>query len=418
VIGDREAVRNLVKMWSGIALYRDGYRVVPYGDEGDDWLGLDRDALSAGGYKLNTKQIIGRVNIGRTSNPKLLDQTNRQGLVDSFEKQAMVAMLNTVISRWWRGHLNEANVANKALAATDFDAVTEKRDVNAFEERARRALKTMKDDYSVDETVLQQVREAFQEVKEAHSRAVARIETIEDEKIRLTQLAGIGLMIEVIAHELTRATEATQEALKGIRVKELDETSASSLKVLGQQVKVIKHRLQVLEPLSIPGRQRRTQVNLHSVADYVLISHEEQFRRHGIHVSFRSKDKNVSAFAIEGHLVQILENLISNSVYWLKLQKDEHPRFKPEIDVSIRASPPRIRVMDNGPGIPTQRAQSVFEPFMSTKSGTTNRRRGLGLYIARQNAEQLEGTLELIEQDIVHVNRFNTFELTLLASAS
>ena len=37
-VGDRNEVRALVKAWTGICLYRDGYRVLPYGGEGDDWL--------------------------------------------------------------------------------------------------------------------------------------------------------------------------------------------------------------------------------------------------------------------------------------------------------------------------------------------------------------------------------------------
>ena len=40
-IGNQDAVRALVKKWSSIMLFRDGFRVFPYGDEDDDWLGLD-----------------------------------------------------------------------------------------------------------------------------------------------------------------------------------------------------------------------------------------------------------------------------------------------------------------------------------------------------------------------------------------
>lgn len=97
-VGDRNEVRALVKAWTGICLFRDGYRVLPYGGEGDDWLNLDMEALSASGYKLNTKQIIGRVTIGRLRNPKLIDQTNRQGLIESPEKEALISiLLSTVI---------------------------------------------------------------------------------------------------------------------------------------------------------------------------------------------------------------------------------------------------------------------------------------------------------------------------------
>ena len=115
--------------------------------------------------------------------------------------------------------------------------------------------------------------------------------------------------------------------------------------------------------------------------------------------------------------VQSIENLIVNSVYWLGLQREEHKRLKPKITIRILDDPPRIQLSDNGPGIPASRSQVVFEPFFSTKHSTPHRRSGIGLFIARQNAEFLGGTLELINEGSEHKGRFNTFELELRKEA-
>ena len=40
-------------------VFRDGFRVHPYGGPEDDWLDLDKEAFRSGGYKLNRQQIIG-----------------------------------------------------------------------------------------------------------------------------------------------------------------------------------------------------------------------------------------------------------------------------------------------------------------------------------------------------------------------
>jgi signal transduction histidine kinase len=54
-----------------------------------------------------------------------------------------------------------------------------------------------------------------------------------------------------------------------------------------------------------------------------------------------------------------------------------------------------IRVWDDGPGIPGEHRRFVFEPFFTTKQGSL----GLGLAIARQAAEALDGSLELTDDD-------------------
>ena len=54
-----------------------------------------------------------------------------------------------------------------------------------------------------------------------------------------------------------------------------------------------------------------------------------------------------------------------------------------------------VRVWDDGPGIPADLRRFVFDPFFTTKQGSP----GLGLAIARQAAESLDGVLELTDDD-------------------
>src|SRR5207253_9585898 len=80
------------------------FRVNPYGDPEDDWLDLDRRALASAGYKVNRRQIIGKVEISSILNPGLVDQTNREGIRDSEEKQALRSEEHTSELQS-RGHL-------------------------------------------------------------------------------------------------------------------------------------------------------------------------------------------------------------------------------------------------------------------------------------------------------------------------
>ncbi len=103
-------LKSLIKQWSGgLALYRDGFRVPPYGSEEDDWLDLDRRALASQGYKVNRAQLVGKVDISASDNPRLEDQTNREGLRDCPEKRALIILCKLALENEFRGYLIEVD---------------------------------------------------------------------------------------------------------------------------------------------------------------------------------------------------------------------------------------------------------------------------------------------------------------------
>ncbi|EMD98010.1 RstB [Pseudomonas stutzeri] len=414
-LGNRAEILKLIEQWVGVMLFRDGYRVLPYGDEGDDWLGLNRKALSASGYKLNTKQFIGRVAIGRINNPYLLDQTNRQGLQDCPEKTLLVNCLQSVIVNRMAFVLEEGKSSEKTERLAGFDVGRTDKAVKDLEKRASQAVRKISQHYSGPEHVLQQVKDSFAELKDAYSRAVDKLGVVENERERMTHLAGIGLTVELVAHELARVTEFTQKTLRDVPEKEISQELKGVFDVLESQLKSIQKRLAILEPLSVSARQRRAMKDVGDIINFVLTAHDSQFKRHNVRLSLDLGRSPVKAFVIEGLVVQILENLISNSVYWLKAYSEEHESFQPEINIVLTGSPPMITYQDNGPGIPISRREVVFQPFFSTKG--TIERHGLGLYIARDCAEMMGGTLTLCDEPVVQEGRLNTFVLELAEEA-
>jgi signal transduction histidine kinase len=102
---------------------------------------------------------------------------------------------------------------------------------------------------------------------------------------------------------------------------------------------------------------------------------------------------------------QILLNLLSNA-----------SKFTPHrgrISVECGATPTsmRIRVTDTGVGIPSDKLETIFEPFVQLERGQTSEMAGtgLGLAISRDLARAMGGdlTVESIP------NEGSTFELTL-----
>ena len=81
----------------------------------------------------------------------------------------------------------------------------------------------------------------------------------------------------------------------------------------------------------------------------------------------------------------------------LKLASDDPDEPVGRIDVHIDIPNRRIVVTDDGPGIPEDRRETVFEPFFSTKRQKQGK--GLGLYIGREIAEYHGGSLYLGKAD-------------------
>jgi signal transduction histidine kinase len=117
---------------------------------------------------------------------------------------------------------------------------------------------------------------------------------------------------------------------------------------------------------------------------------------------------------VKGMVVQILENLLSNSVYWLDQQRKLDRNFLPEITITIDTQAKEIIIVDNGPGIPISRKGEMFQPFVTTKPPGEGK--GLGLYISREIARYHGAELFLSDERTVHDDCLNTFVLSLEVS--
>ncbi len=83
------------------------------------------------------------------------------------------------------------------------------------------------------------------------------------------------------------------------------------------------------------------------------------------------------------------------------------------ISTDVSDSAIRIRVMDEGPGVPPDLKDKIFEPFFSTKKEGT----GFGLALALQTVEEQGGTLKLLEGETVGGGAVFVVELPLASGA-
>ena len=405
-IGSLAVVRRILAEWAGgVAVYRDGYRVNPYGGPNDDWLDLDRDAFSTSGFKLNRGQIVGRVRISQHGNPYLIDQTNREGLKENPEKRAFVTVLAASVEIY-RQYLNETDRdIDQARRVTAVEALERFR---AEDERVasllpilENALATVKD----GPTLTRRLRDTLGELRSAAEFVQRAAGAQEQERSRVLHLASIGLMIEILAHELYRSTSAGLQTIAQARKARDAASTSTSLRVLDSQLRTLQKRLKVLDPLSTNARQTKERFELVSWVRDIVEGFASRNGASRIAITARSvpQDACLEVRAVKGMFVQVLENVLTNSIFWVRRQHQEleklglHSGLEDDNIGSIRVAvdvPARtITVTDSGPGIPEERRETVFEPFFSTKPQKQGK--GLGLYIAREIAEYHGGRLHL-----------------------
>jgi two-component system sensor histidine kinase PilS (NtrC family) len=102
---------------------------------------------------------------------------------------------------------------------------------------------------------------------------------------------------------------------------------------------------------------------------------------------------NTTVLADPGQLRQVIDVLCDNALRHF----DRDPaalNIRLVGGITPESGGPFVELRDNGPGIPKQAQDNLFEPFFTTRNEGT----GLGLYIARQLCEANHIRLEYLSQ--------------------
>jgi len=96
---DRHAqLDQAAERFSGLYIYRDGLRVMPYGRPEADFFGMEeRRTKSAGREFWVHRRSFGRVAFTRENNPNLRDKAGREGLVDNRARREMRLLVQSVL---------------------------------------------------------------------------------------------------------------------------------------------------------------------------------------------------------------------------------------------------------------------------------------------------------------------------------
>lgn len=128
-------------------------------------------------------------------------------------------------------------------------------------------------------------------------------------------------------------------------------------------------------------------INLRNIVDDVIDAQRLYMQEKGSQIQYEFAD--VIAYADRTRLAQVLNNLVSNAL------KYSPPNAEIEIRIIESDNGVVIEVADEGPGIPEDEQDKLFTEFgkLSTRPTSNESSTGLGLWIARQMTELMNGVI-------------------------
>ena len=204
----------------------------------------------------------------------------------------------------------------------------------------------------------------------------------ERETAMLRGLAAIGESASLLAHEIKNPITAVNAALRAV-ARELGEDDREVLADLVGRMQGLEKLMRRTLSLAKPLELERATVEPAALLESAVVANAPDLDARGV-VSTVAADSSAPPLHLDpGLMEEALTNLLRNAADAV----GEGGRVR----LGVRLEEARVIffVEDDGPGVPEHVKDSLFRPFVTTKSGGT----GLGLALTRKIAEAHGGTI-------------------------
>ncbi|MBI5725850.1 MAG: HAMP domain-containing histidine kinase [Planctomycetes bacterium] len=214
-----------------------------------------------------------------------------------------------------------------------------------------------------------------------------RVDSLRRQMDDMYETVALGITAEAMSHEvfnvadrLARRAKAAQTSLHNRGVG--DRAMLAFIEHVHSAVMALRKQMSFLSPALRYVRERREDIDLPAFLEELRKEfYQERLTKSRITLAIVSK--NDARFMVRmnrGKLVQVVDNLMLNSEYWLR--EDLAQKRIADGDVTLEVDRPFLRIWDNGRGIDPTVEHALFQPFVSAKA--RGQGRGLGLFIVKQ----------------------------------
>ena len=384
-IGTR-AARKILTDNAGISIFRNRFRVRPYGEPENDWLELERQRVQNPSKKLGLTQVSGRVTISDEATSKLIERSSREGL----EHNSAFARLK---------HLLEGvflNIEDKRLAFREHAGLSRRPagDVSKVKDLAN--LKNVsKAISSLPPSQQQPILLAIERDRKALTDSLEELDIYQ--KLLLSR-AALGLVVARVIHEGRRFLNPLAAAARLLHEQHdslLKETALGKVaraqlphhvEIITTSSKSLGKLFKQLDPISGRRRGRPFDFKVSEVVTTAIDLLSDDLKALAIQVE-ESIPSYLTAHGYAEDLQAALLNLLDNAMHWVS-SGNELPRGI-RITGNRVGSNIKISVSNNGPVIDAEHVPRLFSAGFSMKSEGT----GLGLSIALEACRASKGDL-------------------------
>ena len=249
-------------------------------------------------------------------------------------------------------------------------------------------------DISARKAIEERLRRHEEELEQLVAERTRELEAAQLEKERMLEqliqaekMTTVGTLVSGIGHEINNPLYVLHAAAEALR----EESDIAQCHGLGEEIlrqaTRIAETVKNLSRYAKPGLRHDLQrVDLGEViADAVQLARQSP----GGHlVEFVvSAGEPPAVLARFEEILQVVFNLLRNAIQAMP------GKGRIEIDAATQGGNLRLRIEDNGKGIPREYLKRVFDPFFTTKG--PDQGEGLGLFIVRQIITRYGGTISV-----------------------
>lgn len=415
----------------GISLYRDGFRIRPYGEKdliGFDWIGIESErsrnpaGVARKTYIMQANQLSGFINITKENNDVFEDQANREGLKKSPEFIYLREILLEIIKEfsrvrsnihiWYNEYLKE----NSDIEYHSDKGKNVKRKIDRLLQKNQGNQKQLFDDPEYEKIV---TPETILELYALSDTTLEKNDSLISETDMLRILATQGIIMSTFAHQIKNDRLFFRNSSKILKKMgnfyrddfgvDFDKIK-SDLNIFDFSESVERKNNSVLSFIeSAIKKPKKAKKKSIQIVPYIIQIFEwwsnsirDNYNEYTYVINnetdFSKLSPELNKFFVYGDEQQldcIFLNLLSNT--HKSFEKGKINKRKIDVNLSLEtADKIKIIYKDNGIGLDEKikNKKDIFEPYKSYEGG--NQGTGMGMWILSSIVESLNGKKQIV----------------------